>query len=1164
MDVHPQLEKQLQQFELDVEAPPDAKRWRAFLASVNQAYGESAYDDYLESALFRIAAVTSITTDMPAFYEAIHAIVSELMYARNFYIALFDESSNVYSFPYLVDEFDTTPDQDVISQGLTGRVIRIGEALLASEEVFRDMLANGEVKLVGSPSVDWLGAPLKLGDQTIGAVVVQSYRPDKRYDEKDLEILTFVSQHIATAIERKRGQEKLLAQKDQYETILENIEEIVYILDVLPGDAAPRMRFVSPRVESVLGFTVDEVMSTPEFSLLNVHPDDIHKMADFFDHVIASKKTGTWEYRRRYGRTNGYRWIEDTVVPQLNESGRVVSLFGVARDVTGRKQAEVEREALHASEREQRIRAEALADMTLALTSRLGSGDVLDEILKQARRQMPCRAADISFLEGDILSFAHWQSDEDHLDDPAPVGLRQPLVDYPLAALAVQSKKPVLIPDVLLEPQWMRFPKTDWIRSILILPIVQTDRVLGVLRLNFDMPGRFREDDVERLTPLVHGAAIALTNMRLFEAERRRSEELEILHQASLQVTSSLELSSVLVAIQEYAIKLGSDILNTHIFLYDDEQLQFGGALWAGERQYFPYSEPRPEGLTYTVARTGKRIVIADVKQDPDFFRNWKGGGAIVGLPLRWGDEVVGVMNVAYTNPHIFADQELRMLELLADQAAVAIKNTRLYQVISQRARQLEAVADLSKTLRSVDTVEEMLPVLLVRIIDLLDLEKGAIALVESETGDLIYRQWYPDEPELVGLRFKSGEGIVGQVAETGEVFTTEDLRQEPQAVIREDESQFLENIHSAIALPLRSETQTVGVLQIGSDKEGGLSAETINVLIALAEVAGVALTRVRFRETLEDTVGRRTTDLAKASELIQQKAERVDRLNVQLEQRQRELEATNRQLTAANQARMRFLANMSHELRTPLNGILGITQVLKQGVYGDVNSRQEARLQNVLDSGSHLLNLVNDLLSLARVESHQPELQLVTIDVYELSIAVVQMVQPLIEAKHLRLETDIAEDSGSVVGDAQRLRQILVNLLDNACKFTPEGGRLGLSVLGGDKEVTFVVWDSGIGIRSDRLQDVFEPFVQVDDDYDRRYAGTGLGLALVKRLTELHGGSVAVKSEIGNGSQFRVIIPRWRATDTGGPELESESLVPGVREDAETLFDMDRHGDRE
>jgi PAS domain S-box-containing protein len=1152
MDMHPRLEEQLRQLDLDAGTPPSAERWSRFLAGVSQAYANATHNGVLESALFRIAAVTGITTDMPAFYEAIHGIVGELMYARNCYIALFDETSNVYSFPYFVDEFDAMPDQVAILQGLTGYVIRTGEALLASEEVFEEMLASGEVELEGSPSVDWLGAPLKLGDQTIGALVVQSYRLDKRYDEKDLEILTFVSQHIATAIERKQAQKALLVQKDQYEMILENIEEVIYILDVLPGDSAPRMSFVSPRVESVLGYSVAEVLSTPEFSLSNVHPEDISQIRAFFEHVIADKQMDTNQYRRLHGRTNDYRWIEDTVVPQLDGAGRVISLFGVVRDVTERRRAEVEREVLHDSEREQRIRAETLADMTLTLTSHLGSAEVLDEILKQARRQVPCRAADISLIEGDTLHLARWQSDEAHLDDPVLVGLRQPIAEFPLVAWTMNHREAIVISDVNNEPRWTRMPDTSWIRSSLILPIVQTKQVIGLLRLNSDLPGQFNQNDVERLEPLANGAAIALTNMRLFEVERRRNEELEILHQASLRVTSSLELPSVLVAILEHAIKLGSDTLDTHIFLYDGEHLQFGGALWAGERHSSARSEPRPEGLTYTVARSGKRVVIPDVNQDSTFFADWKWGGAIVSLPLRHGDEVLGVMNVAYINPHVFAEQELRMLELLADQAAVAINNSHLYQMIAQRARQLEAVAELSKTLRGVESIEEMVPVLLSHIVELVDGQKGAIALVEPETGDLVYCRWHPHRPDLVGIRYRMGEGLVGMVAATGEAIYSDDLAEDPRAVTKGHEADFVKDIHGAISLPLRAEGKTVGVLQIGSEKGDGLGADTINVLIALAEVAGVALTRVRFRETLEDTVVERTADLARASELIRQEAERIDRLNVQLEQRQQELEATNRQLAAANQARMRFLANMSHELRTPLNGILGITQALQHDVYGDVNPQQVARLQNVLDSGAHLLNLVNDLLSLARIETHRLELRLEPVDVHTLCISAVHMVQPLIEAKNLHLETEIADDIGVLAGDVQRLRQILVNLLGNASKFTPEGGWVKFSARGRESEVEFIVCDSGIGIRAERLQRVFEPFVQADDDFDRRYAGAGLGLALVKRLTELHGGSVAVTSEIGQGSEFRVVIPRGRDKgDRWGPDFgratpESQSVIVG------------------
>jgi signal transduction histidine kinase len=202
----------------------------------------------------------------------------------------------------------------------------------------------------------------------------------------------------------------------------------------------------------------------------------------------------------------------------------------------------------------------------------------------------------------------------------------------------------------------------------------------------------------------------------------------------------------------------------------------------------------------------------------------------------------------------------------------------------------------------------------------------------------------------------------------------------------------------------------------------------------------------------------------------------------------------------------------------------------------------------NVLDSGAHLLNLVNDLLSLARVETHRLALQWEPVDVHALCISVVHIVRPLIEAKKLRLTTEITDDIGVLEGDAQRLRQILVNLLGNASKFTPEDGRLHFIVRGRKTEVEFIVRDSGIGIRAERLQRVFEPFVQADDDFDRRYAGAGLGLALVKRLTELHGGSVAVTSKIGQGSEFRVVIPRWRdESERWGPDSGGVTPEPQV-----------------
>jgi PAS domain S-box-containing protein len=230
--------------------------------------------------------------------------------------------------------------------------------------------------------------------------------------------------------------------------------------------------------------------------------------------------------------------------------------------------------------------------------------------------------------------------------------------------------------------------------------------------------------------------------------------------------------------------------------------------------------------------------------------------------------------------------------------------------------------------------------------------------------------------------------------------------------------------------------------------------------------------------------------------------------------------------LRAASRAKTRFLANMSHELRTPLNGILGISQALLHGVYGELTVKQAARLTNVHDSGQHLLQLINDLLDLARIEEDCLTLTVQPISVADLCRSTAQMIQPAADARRISMEVKIEPESAIIQGDERRLRQILLNLLSNAVKFTPEHGRIGLSAARKAGGIQFIVWDTGIGIARERQALLFQPFSQVDDDLARRYQGTGLGLALVKRLAELHAGWAAVESEPGRGSSFYVWIP--------------------------------------
>ncbi|MFZ5918352.1 MAG: GAF domain-containing protein [Chloroflexota bacterium] len=226
------------------------------------------------------------------------------------------------------------------------------------------------------------------------------------------------------------------------------------------------------------------------------------------------------------------------------------------------------------------------------------------------------------------------------------------------------------------------------LRSLLSVPLPAREKVVGVLQVGDVQVDRFEPSDLVLIESLAASAAIAVENARLLQATRQRAEQLESLRQAGLKLTASLKLQVVLEAILEQVLRMVA-AHDAHIFLYDGQRLTFGAALWADERQTQPYTEVRSDGLTYTVARSGECIVVPNANEHP-LFSDWPWGGGIIGMPLKFGGRVVGVMNVAFLEPHAFSRDELRGLELLADQATVAIENARLYGQVAHHADELE------------------------------------------------------------------------------------------------------------------------------------------------------------------------------------------------------------------------------------------------------------------------------------------------------------------------------------------------------------------------------------------------------------------------------------------------------------------------------------------
>jgi len=297
-----------------------------------------------------------------------------------------------------------------------------------------------------------------------------------------------------------------------------------------------------------------------------------------------------------------------------------------------------------------------------------------------------------------------------------------------------------------------------------------------------------------------------------------------------------------------------------------------------------------------------------------------------------------------------------------------------------------------------------------------------------------------------------------------------------------------------------------------------------------------------RLNAELEERVAERTAQLERANAALEAEGAR---LAERIAERTADLSAANAELARVARAKDEFLASMSHELRTPLNTILGMAEALQDEVYGPLSAGQALSLRNIEESGRHLLALINDLLDISKIEAGKLELQWEDLDVSAVCEASLRLVRPAAQKKRLNMQLEIDPTVTHVRADARRLKQILVNLLSNAIKFTPEGGAFGLAVHGEPEReaVVFTVWDSGIGIAPADIPKLFRPFAQLDSRLARAHLGSGLGLTLVYRMVDLHGGGVSVVSTPGEGSRFSVALP-WAPVADPSAEMSGPGRI--------------------
>jgi len=475
-----------------------------------------------------------------------------------------------------------------------------------------------------------------------------------------------------------------------------------------------------------------------------------------------------------------------------------------------------------------------------------------------------------------------------------------------------------------------------------------------------------------------------------------------------------------------------------------------------------------------------------------------RGSRSVLAVPMFRQGEVIGAISLAHRDADAFGDTHLELLKTFAAQAVIAIENARLLKELEERTHeltrsvdQLTALGEVGRAVSSTLDLETVLTTIVSRAVQLSELDGGVVFEYDAAAEELVHRVATETGGVLAetrrATRVRKGEGVVGQTAITLEPAQLPDITVRGAYESRLRENLIASGIRAILAVPMLSEGRLVGCLVVSRNEPGEFPVETVDLLRTFATQSALAIQNARLFHEIADK---------------------------------------GRQLEAASRHKSEFLANMSHELRTPLNAILGFSEVLAERMFGEVNEKQAEYLQDILSSGRHLLSLINDILDLSKVEAGRLELELGRFHLPTALDNALTLARERATRHGIRLTQSVDEQVGDIVADERKVKQILLNFLSNAVKFTPEGGRVGVTATAAEKAITIAVSDTGIGIAPEDQAAIFEEFRQVGREDARKQEGTGLGLTLAKKFVELHGGRIWVESQVGQGSTFSFTLP--------------------------------------
>jgi PAS domain S-box-containing protein len=652
--------------------------------------------------------------------------------------------------------------------------------------------------------------------------------------------------------ERKNIEQALRESEENYRTLVENIPIGVY--RSTPG---PKGRYLMANPAFLHMFGYDSMEELHQVSVADAYVDSSEREV-FSDNLLSQGSvTGIELHLKRKDGTPIWGSVTARVVRD-EDSGEVAYFDCSIEDITERKNAQESVARMWEAEREQLLLARTLQDVGALLTSQLSLDDVLENILDLLGRVVHYDSASIQLIdENGVLDLSAGRGFPDMEIAHQTV---QELSDIILERNWSQQNIAVL-PDTHNSSDWVVSPGSERIRSWIGAALMVKGRFIGILNVDSGTRNAYDQAAGETVLAFANQAAIAIENAQLFEAEEKRVAQLETLRQASLSLTSSLDLQAVLDEILESALDLLPNAQVAHIFLYrpeEDEQILFGAALWDDGRRGKPIAQPRPDGLTLTVARSGRPVIVPDMRAHPIYEgtpEEWR--GSIVGLPLKIGSRVVGVMNIAAATTNVFSAEDLGILNLLSDQAAIAIENARLFEQAATERRHLGLLYDIGRELGvSLDTDE-----ILERAVSLtckaLDGLLGEAFIYEPENEHrLCLRAVSGRDPPQDALSLdrqldlKLGTGLGGWVAEQRQPTMVADVNEDPRWLFIPGLDQ---DVRSALVAPILQRERLLGVMAVLHQRANAFNQDHLELLQAICHQVGLALSNAERYQQVHD-----------------------------------------------------------------------------------------------------------------------------------------------------------------------------------------------------------------------------------------------------------------------------------------------------------------------